>query len=144
LRQNTLAQVRVTEKRELLEIQAQAANPGAAVVTGPSGEAILAVDPRLAQLSRLQQELADLLTRFTERYPDVQRARAQIAALERETATTPAPAPADRRPSAGDVTTNVLAARIRQALAESDADLKTLKEEERRLRAALAAYEQRV
>jgi protein tyrosine kinase modulator len=147
VRQITLSQVRLAEKREILELQAQAATPGTTVVTSPSGEAVVAVDARLVQLARLQQELSDLLRRFTERYPDVQNVRAQIAVLEREIATTPAPAP-ERRPAAGDsgasLTTNPVATRIRQALAELDAEMKTLKEEERRLRAAFAAYERRV
>jgi hypothetical protein len=118
------------------------------VVVGPSGDPVVALDPRAARLAKLRQELADLLTRFTERYPDVQYAKAQIAALEREIAAAPAlppDQPADR-PGAGAAPAgaNPLEVRIRQAMSETDADLKVMKGEEGRLRAAIANYEQRV
>jgi polysaccharide chain length determinant protein (PEP-CTERM system associated) len=149
LRHNTLNQIRLAEKKDLLELQLQGATPGAAIVTGPAGEAVLAMDPRAARLARLRQELADLLTQFSERYPDVQQAKAQIAALEREIAAAPAPTPdrpGDRSAVAGDAApgTSLLVARIRQTLGETVAELKALKEEERRLRASIAAHEQRV
>src|SRR5262249_48603422 len=78
LRQNTLSQIRLAEKKELLELQFQSAASQGGVVVGSSD------DPRVIRLFRLRQELADLLTRFTERYPDVQYVKAQIAAVERE------------------------------------------------------------
>jgi succinoglycan biosynthesis transport protein ExoP len=147
LRQNYLNQVRLTEKKELLELQLQTATPGA-VVVGPSGDPVVALDPRAARLAKLRQELADLLTRFTERYPDVQYAKAQIAALEREIAAAPAlpPDPPPDRPGAGAAPAgaNPLEVRIRQAISEADADLRVMKGEEGRLRAAIANYEQRV
>ena len=151
LRHNTLNQIRLAEKKELLELQLQSVSPETAVVVGSSGDPVVVVDPRQARLAKLRQELADLLTRFTERYPDVQHAKAQIAALEREIAAVPAPAP-DRPPDrpgvgpvpAGPAGTNPFVVKIRQAIGEADAELKILKDDERRLRAAIVTYEQRV
>ena len=148
-RHNTLNQIRLAEKKQLLELQLQSVSPEAAGVLGSSGEPVVALDPRQARLAKLRQELADLLTRFTERYPDVQHAKAQIAGLEREIAATPAP---DRPPDrvgagaapASPVGTNPLAVKIRQAIGEADAELSVLKDDERRLRAAIATHEQRV
>src|SRR5262249_53202004 len=81
-------------------------------------------------------------------YPDVQNLRLQITALEREIAAAPAPAPGGspdpQRAPLGPAEMNLVVARIQQTLAETVAELKTLKEEERRLRAAIAANEQRV
>jgi hypothetical protein len=99
------------------------------------------------QLAKLQQELADLLARFTERYPDVQQARAKIAALEREIANGPAPPPAGSSAKPGPARTaptNPLEAKIRQSIAEAEGELKAEKDDERRLRAAIARYEERV
>src|SRR5262249_14394094 len=132
---------------ELLELQFQSAASASqgGVVVGTSD------DPRVIRLFRLRQELADLLTRFTERYPDVQYVKTQIAAVEREIAEKPARAAErtpDREPPGGDASgsfaSNLLGVRIRQSLTETNGELKTLKDDERRLRAAIASYEQRV
>lgn len=152
LRANTLNQVRLRERKDLLELQLQAASaaPETAVLS-PAGEPVALADPRLARLARLRQELADLRTRFTDRYPDVQRLRAEVAALEREIAETPpppAPEPAARgaRPAAVAAVpgANPAVLRIQQAIGETEAELKVLQDDEKRLRAAVALYEQRV
>jgi polysaccharide biosynthesis transport protein len=152
LRHNTLNQIRLAEKKDLLELQIQSAPGGGGVVAGPSGEALVMGDSRPARLARLRQELADLLRVFRDRHPDVQHLRTQIAALERELAEAPAPAP-DRPPDGpgavtaaplGPAEMNPLMLRLRQTLGETGAELRALKEEERRLRAAIASNEQRV
>ncbi len=151
LRHNTLNQIRLAEKKELLELQLHSVSPETAGVLGSSGDSVIVVDPRQVRLAKLRQELADLLTRFTERYPDVQHAKAQIAALEREIAAAPALAP-DRPPNrpgmgpgpAGPAGTNPFVTKIQQALRETDAEVKVLKDDERRLRAAITTHEQRV
>jgi polysaccharide chain length determinant protein (PEP-CTERM system associated) len=129
LRLNSEHQIRALDRRERLEKQLGDGGPPAPVappVTVPS-----------AQLVKLKQELNDLRRQFTDEYPDVMRVRAEIAALERQLAqTSPAPiavaAPADpvRRPT--------------QDLSDLDAELRTLKDEERMLRQTIVGYEQRV
>ena len=104
LRHNTLNQIRLAEKKDLLELQVQSATGGGGVVAGPSGEAVVMGDSRPARLARLRQELADLLRLFSDRYPDVQyaedpdrgpRARARRGAGA-------CPGPAARPPRCGD------------------------------------------
>jgi polysaccharide chain length determinant protein (PEP-CTERM system associated) len=148
LRANTLSQVRLAERKDLLQLQLQTVNasPEAALLASSPGAP---VDPRVLRLARLRQELAELETRFTDRYPDVRRTRDDIASLERELAEAPpsgaapaaggAPAVSALTPAAGAATL-----RIRQSLAEADAEIRVLKEDEARLRAAIAAYDQRV
>jgi polysaccharide chain length determinant protein (PEP-CTERM system associated) len=147
LRANTLSQVRLSERRELLHAQLQAAgaNPGIALLAATPGAPL---DPRAIRLARLRQELAELETRFTDRYPDVRRLREDIASLEREVTEAPpavqgagatAPAAVPVSPEAG-----AAVLRLQQALAEADAELRVLKQDEGRLRAAIAAYDQRV
>jgi succinoglycan biosynthesis transport protein ExoP len=150
LRLNSLNQIRATEKRQLLELQLQSVTPEA-VVAGPAGEPVVAQDPRAMRLARLKQEMAELRTRFTDRYPDVQRLGGEIATLEREIAESrdTAPVPPSGKPAPGRVVApnpeaNPVKARIRQAIGEAEAELKVLKDEERKSRAAIATYEQRV
>src|SRR5207245_2623216 len=89
---------------------------------------------------KLKQQLADLRRQFTDEYPDVVRVRTQVAALERQTAEDgasaemhgAAAAPMDPR------------AHLTQSIAEADAELTALKDEEAAFRRAVTAYEQRV
>ena len=122
-------------------------------------------DPALLRLAALQQELATLRTRFNDRYPDVVRVKAEIAAAERELAerqaavaaarqvepTEPAPAekpapavatPAARPAAPKPVDPQLL--RMAQAIDEVDGELKILRLEETRLREAIAGYQRRV
>jgi succinoglycan biosynthesis transport protein ExoP len=135
LRLNNDSQTRVLERREILVRQMAEAGFG----TSGSG---LAVDPRAARIARLRQELAELRTRFSDKYPDVVRARAEIAALEEEAqaaergekpAAPPPPAPPDPQ-----------LLRMRQGIAEAEAEHKILTAEEKRLREAIAGLQQRV
>src|SRR5262249_3043843 len=89
-----------------------------------------------ARLSRLKKELAELRTRFSEKYPDVIRARAEIAAVERQVADDPpAPAPTPAaKPAAKDT----------GEPGRIDRDLRAVKDEEQSLRQAIAMYEHRV
>ncbi len=90
-----------------------------------------------ARLARLRQELAELRTRFSDKYPDVIRVQAEVAALERGR-----PGGDQEPESVSPATPYVL--RLKQAVKEVEAEIKILKGEETRLRAAIAAYQQRV
>jgi polysaccharide chain length determinant protein (PEP-CTERM system associated) len=118
LRMNSEAQFRARERREgALRRLAEG------TTTSP--------DDPAARLFRLRQELAALRTRFTDKYPDVVRIKADIATLE-------AQMPAAPKTDAGDP------GHRPPTLAEIDAELKALKEEEARLQQGIATYQRRV
>src|SRR2546427_4029195 len=129
LRLNSEHQIRALDRRERLEKQLGDGGPPAPVappVTMPS-----------AQLAKLKQELNDLRRQFTDESPDVMRLRAEIAALERQLPQT-SPAPIAVAALADPVR------RLTQDLGDLDAELRTLKDEERMLRQTIVGYEQRV
>lgn len=132
LRLNADNQTRALERRNALESQLAEARS----LASPSG----AVEPPEARLTRLHGELTRLRTRYTEKHPDVIATMAEVAALERQLAATdPQPAPgAEPRPR------TAYELRLREALRETEAEAKILKEEELRLKAAIASYQQRV
>jgi succinoglycan biosynthesis transport protein ExoP len=125
LRVNSVNQSRLVERRALRGESATELDP----VTGAVQES-----PR-ARLARMQAELAQLRTQYSEHYPDVRRLRAEIAGLEEQAAREPAEAPAGMERET---------ARRRLAVGEVDAELVALKAEEKRVRDAIATYQRRV
>ncbi len=132
LRLNSDNQLRAMERRERLLKQLADLDP-AGSAGGP--------DATANRIGRLKQELTELRTRFSDKYPDVVRVKAEIAALERQLAeakpdATPGttPAPPDDQPLH----------RLREALKTVDAEMAALRSEERNLRQAIATYQQRV
>jgi len=105
----------------------------------PDGDAEL-ITARL-RLARLNQELTDLRTRFSEKYPDVIRVKAEIAALERQLG-----AAAGDHGSAAEPAPPVNSSRTqaRKIPSEAEKELKTLREEEKSLVQAIAMYQQRL
>jgi polysaccharide chain length determinant protein (PEP-CTERM system associated) len=150
LRLNSDSQTRALERRDAMARQMAEAG----WVVGPAGSAAgpapLALDPSAVRLAQLRQELAELRTRFSDKYPDVIRVRAEIAALEREAAelrvrtleAAAAGKPEERPAATAPPDPQLL--RMRQAVAEVEAELRGLQAEERRLREAIAAYQRRV
>jgi polysaccharide chain length determinant protein (PEP-CTERM system associated) len=120
-------QLRAMDRRERLVKEMggdAAAEPGAAP------------DSAIARLAKLKADLAELKAHYTDKYPDVIKLRADIASLEQRIASSPpepAPAPA---PSPA-------ARSSKGPLAEVDAELKALKDEEQTLQAQLANSERR-
>ena len=125
LRLNGDSQVRVLERRDAL------ARAEGDVPSGAAGGPELAGD----QIIRLKRELAQLRTQFKDSYPDVARVKAEIAALESEHA------PANGNGSNG---TPARTGRVGKMLDQVDAELKALKANEAKLRAAVADYERRL
>jgi succinoglycan biosynthesis transport protein ExoP len=137
LRLNGEYQLRAIERRERLD------HDLADAAARPRDIAPAAPDTATVELTRLKQELAALSTRFSDRYPDVIRVKAAIAALEREPAATKGssngdtnghgapPAAAGRRPSG-------------EGIAQIDAELAALKQEQGTLRRLITDYEARV
>jgi polysaccharide biosynthesis transport protein len=141
LRQNTDSQTRVNERRQTLS--SQLAEAEASLMTGGQF-----VSPELREAARLAQkkeELARLRIQFNDNYPDVVLLAAEVAALERELVaakTRMQESTADAKPTATPVTPYLL--RLKEGLGELQTELKILKGEEGRLRAAIASYQERV
>jgi len=101
------------------------------------------ITARLAQfrLARLKQELTDLRARFSEKYPDVIRVKAEIASLERQLAAAESNDGAAAKP---DLPANPSRTQDGKVHSETEKELQTLREEEKTLRQALAKYDRRV
>lgn len=130
LRLNGEYQLRTMERRERLEHQLSttaAANPRTAET--PSSE-----------IDRLRQRLADLRAKYSDRYPDVIRLTAEIAALEARPGLTPvASSPDESRKLVEDDRRQTV-----RTISELQTQLETLRQEERVLRQVIATYEGRV
>jgi succinoglycan biosynthesis transport protein ExoP len=127
LRLNGEYQIRAIERRERLESRrTEARTTGPAAATGPA-----------AQLRTLRQQLAELRSQYSDRYPDVMRVTAEIAALERQM---------EASGTNGDdaETGDGAPPRVPQSLASVDHELTSLKNEEAFLRQAIGRYEGRV
>jgi protein tyrosine kinase modulator len=142
LRLNAMNLMRLEERRDLLSMQA----PGALVLT-----TVTPGQPEAppTSLALLKQQLADLSSRFTDRHPAVIAKKAQVAALEERMAREPQAArpsaqPERKTPEPSSPGATSSLDRATQAIREGDAEIKILKDEDRRLRQALALYEQRV
>ena len=90
--------------------------------------------------------MTELRSQYTERYPEVARVKAEISALERELRGKPATSASSDAPL-----THVpvplpdpTVLRIKGVLSEIDAELKALKDDERRLQGTIARYHARV
>ena len=125
LRLNGEYQLRAIERNERLEQELI-----------ETGSELPAAETPAADLRALVRQLAELRRRFTDDYPDVQRVIAEIAELRQQIA----------EPSASE-TPAVLATKAsaaRQALAHSETELSSLRQQEAVLRRTIAAYEARV
>ena len=137
LRSNGDNQMRAVERREAL--LRPLADAGAPSGTGLSGTGPDAIEE---QLAKLNQELMQLRARYSDKYPDVIRAKEEIAALERELSQKTSNPPKSTKPAV--VGQSPYAIRTRQALTEVEAEINILKNEEKRFRSAIAAYLGRV
>src|SRR5204863_5425067 len=99
----------------------------------------------LERVGRVKQNVGEPRRIYTDRYPEVIRARAELADAERQlseravaTSVVAKPAAAPAPPSVDPRT------RLLQAISDAGAELKALKNEETSFRNAIASYEQRV
>lgn len=130
LRLNGEYQIRALERRERLEHELNAP---------PSLSSASIDDSPAVQLEKLQQQLAELRRKYSERYPDVIRVKAEINALE-SGMTRPAGTNGHSGTVGGGSARRVTA----QTLSEVEQELEALKQEERMLRRVIATYEARV
>jgi hypothetical protein len=93
-------------------------------------------EAREQRLARLNMELRALRASYSDKYPDILRIKHEIAELEQELAAKPARPDEDQTAA----TTNPQVLRLREAKAQADSELGILKNEEKRLRSALASY----
>jgi len=152
LRVNADNQTRASERR--LALSSQLAEAESLLLTPPTTAAATLSptpikDPEENRLARLREELARLRTQFSEKYPDVVRVAAEVAALERQlTQTPPRQATPDDRPRVATSTAPTAftpyVLRLKEALGEVDADIKIFKAEEGRLRDGIAGYQARI
>jgi len=135
LHSNADSQARAAERRDaLLRQLADAEDLGAT-----TGAIPITPEDRLA---RLKEELRQLRATYSDKYPDVIRVKGEIAALEQELSRKAAEPPKEGKPAV--VSQSPYAMRTRQALSEVEAEIAILKNEEKRVRSALAAYLGRV
>ena len=94
-----------------------------------------------ARIAWLNQELTELRTRFSEKYPDVIRVKAEIAALERQLAET---RNGETSETKADSKANHYPSRLKKGRSAAAVQLSALKEQEKSLRQAIAMYQRRV
>ncbi|HKN48496.1 MAG TPA: GNVR domain-containing protein, partial [Candidatus Polarisedimenticolia bacterium] len=132
LRLNGEAQIRAMERRD--DLAKRLAEAGAA---DPAGDS----DAVATRLARLKNDLADLKTRYSDRYPDVMRLQEEIANLEERAAGSDGDrAGAGARAVPADPTLR----RLRESLDRADRSQKALQDEERMLRRSIEDYQRRV
>jgi succinoglycan biosynthesis transport protein ExoP len=141
LRINKENQVRVLERLERERLSRQLAEARASVTDGDTPVPVADAEALAARLSRLNQELTELRTRFSEKYPDVIRVKAEIAALERQLTATKSDGNSASTPSSP---ANPSPPRLRNIRSGAEGELNTLREEEAALRKTIAMYQRRV
>jgi polysaccharide chain length determinant protein (PEP-CTERM system associated) len=127
LRSTSDERLRALDRRnDILRRMAEAEAGPSAPVEGPT------------RLARLKAELVELRRRFSDKYPDVMRVQAEIAALEAQGAVEPPVA------SGAPAVPTAALARMKESLTEVDAEISKLKADEESFRSEIAAYTQRL
>jgi polysaccharide chain length determinant protein (PEP-CTERM system associated) len=136
LRQNGEYQLRAMERRERLEHQLAGTAVAVPAAPPPDGTA--------AQLSTLQQKLAELQSKFSERYPDVIRVKAEIATLEQRQAAKQSAGTSTNGDGHTALSGEAGRRLTERALGHSQNELTSLKQEDAILRRLIADYEARL
>jgi succinoglycan biosynthesis transport protein ExoP len=138
------AQLHLTSANQLRAMDRRAQAVKDLADADPSGTAGTP-EGTMARIARLRQELIGL-RRFSDKYPDVIRAKEELASLERDLAESKAAtqsAAATQPAAALPPSTNPAIVRLRAALATADAEIASLKSEEQKLRRDILSYQQR-
>ncbi len=162
LRLNADGQIRAAERRQavssqLAEAESFFATPLAAgAAPGVPGRPPTPSEATEARLSKLKDDLTKLRTQFSDKYPDVVQLAAEVTALERELAGAKAsereqteakarePKTEDKPAGSRATTMTPYTLRMKEALSETETDIKVLKGEENRLREGIATYQARI
>jgi polysaccharide chain length determinant protein (PEP-CTERM system associated) len=152
---------RANERRQLLTqalAEIDQTTPAGAAAAGPNPSP---AEAGAARLSVLKQELAQMQTRYSDRYPDVIALKEQVRALEAKLAAeppaaAPAPAPPAPKPAGGASSVKRDGKELRtipqsgyvqslmQQLDQATVDAKTTTDEIKGLRSQIAIYERRI
>ena len=141
---------RLEDRRDQLAKQISEIDPG-----------VNSADVGVAEMTRLRQQLAELKTKYKDKHPAVIQVREQMEALARRLnsgnfdaraagadanpgggrtpSTTPHPPDGPSSPAGGSVT-----GRLKRALAQTDADLRSVRSEQETLRQSISVYQSRV
>jgi len=131
LRMNNDAQLRLMERRQVLEQQVNELETG-----GPPSVTAATPATPVAQLSKAKQELAALRQRFSDVYPDVVRKQAEVTELERQVA---ALGPAGETPVVPPPKATMKL--LKDSIAEVDRQKQVLKQEEASVRQMIGKYQ---
>lgn len=140
-------QMRINGERQLRAIEQRGRlTDDALILESGGGNGGPAEDEKsVDRLEKLKGDLKALETQFTDKHPDVQRLRAEIARIEKANAEAPA---APRIAGSPTVDPSELYSRLgrsrRQSIQGLDAEIAKLKEEETTLRAGIANIESRL
>src|SRR5215510_7090337 len=138
-RMNSDNQTRAIERRDSITGLLAEAASSPQLYGGTPGSPV-AAEPPAARLARLRVDLATARARYTEGHPSITRLTAEIAAIEQALAEAKS---GDKIDAAG-LSASPYVLRLREMLQAAESDLKVLKTEEQRLRAAIAAYQTRL
>ena len=146
LRLNGEQQIRLIEQREKLMDGLQDAT---AVARAENPDASPEMIDRLKQIEKLKADLAQLLTRVTNKHPDVLRLQEQIAGLEREQTQEETALQKKRQLVQAAAAATVQAdedakAPRRRTIESLDSELTKLRQEESAIRSTIASFEQRL
>ena len=132
---------RLQERRDQLAKQLSEIDPG-----------VNSADVGAAEMTRLRQQLAELKTKYKDKHPAVVQVREQMEALARRLnsadanpgggrtpSTTPHPPDGPSSPAGGSV-----AARLKRTLAQTEADLRMVRDQQNALRQNIDVYQNRV
>lgn len=146
-------QLRINGERQLRAIEQRGRLTDDALIL-ESGSGRAPADPdrpadwSVERLEKLKEDLKRLETQFTEKHPDVQRLRDEIARVEKAVAAEPAPAPVAKLPGSPTPDPAEVYSRLgrsrRQSIQSVDAEIAKLKEEETSIRASIAGVERRL
>ena len=144
LRLNSDSQIRTSEQRAALAKQLaeaeQVERTGAAAVT-PDGRPDATVAKLEQRIAELTQTLAELQTRFTDKYPNVIRVKSDLAAQEEQLAKAKSNQEPGKKRSTPP-TPYVL--QLRRSISEADVEVKALKAEAENLKSSIVLYQQRI
>jgi succinoglycan biosynthesis transport protein ExoP len=140
-------QLRINGERQMRAIEQRGRLTDDALIleSGTAGASAAEPDRSIDRLEKLKQDLKLLETQFTEKHPDVQRLREEIARVEKAAAAEPAVTrvPGSPTPEATEVYSRLGRSR-RQSIQSVDAEIAKLKEEETTIRASISSVERRL